>query len=111
MGQIVLLAARRAPGRLHDAPPLKASELGAARARLETRPVSNFFGSGRLPQLGKREIDPSFLGREQFEMTFEVLRVIIDQVEQIGHQVAKGSARSETGHDHHEAGVATGQDL
>ena len=111
LSQIILFASRCTSGLLYNASSYETGELSAARTRPKPSPVRDLLCGGRLPQIGEREIDASLLCREQFEMAFEIFRVVIDQIEQIGHQVAKGATRSETGHDHNEAGVATGQDL
>ena len=111
LGQIVLLASRGASHNLRAAPLNETGEMRAAQARVESSAVRDLLCGCRLPQIGEREIDPPFLRRQRFEMAFEVFRVVVDQVVQLVHQLAKGQVRPETGHDHEQSGVAAGENL
>ena len=111
LAQVVLLAAGAAACGLNDAAIDEAGELGAAFARIEPRPGCDLLRERRLPQIGEGEIDPPLLGRERFEMTLEVLRMVIDQIEQVGHEIAEGPPRAETGHDREQSRAAAGEDF
>ena len=109
--QVVLLAPGRAARNLDDASLDEASELGAACARFEPCPIRDLLRERRLPQVGEREVDPPLLGRERFEVALEVLRVVIDQIEQVGHELVEGQSPAESGQDREQARAAAGQDL
>ena len=111
LAQVVLLAPGAAARDLDGAPFDEAGELGAAFARIEPRPIRDLLGERRLPQVGEREVDPPFLGRERFEMALEVLRMVIHQIEQAVHELAEGQPRAETGQDREQARAAAGEDF
>ena len=111
LAQVVLLAPGAAARDQNGAPFDEPGELGAAFARLDPRPIRDLLGERRLPQVGEREVDAPFLGRERFEMALEVLRMVIHQIEQFGHQLAEGPPRPEPGHDREQPRAAAGEDL
>ena len=111
LAQVVLLAPNCAACDLDDAAFDEAGELGAALARFKPRPIRDLLRERRLPEVGEREVDPPFLGWEQFEVTLEVLRVIIDQVEQVSHELVEGQPSTESSQDREQARAAAGEDF
>ena len=111
LGQVVLLAAEAAAGHLDHAPFDEAGELGAALAGVDPGALRDLPRGRRLPQVGQRQVDPPLLGGEGLNVAFEVLRMLVHEVEEIVHQLAEGEPRAEACHDGHEAGVAAGEDF
>ena len=103
LGQVVLLASGAAARDLDHPAGAEARKLGAARAGFEPGLVSDLPRGRRLPQRSEREIDTPFLCRERFEVALEVLRVVIDQIEQICHEIAERQPGAEASHDRDQA--------
>ena len=84
---------------LHHAPIHQTGKLGAALAGPESGPVRDLACVRRFPEIGKGEIHLPLLPRERIEVALEILGMVIDQVEQIGHQLAERQIRAEPGHN------------
>ena len=111
LGQVVLLAPGAAARYLDHPAVAEAGKLGAARARLEPGVVRDLPRGRRLPQRSEREIDTPFLRRERFDVALEVFGVIIDEIEQIRHEIAERQPGAEASHDRDQPRAPAGQNL
>ena len=106
LGEVVLLAPKSAASFLNDPSLDEAGELGAALAGVQPGTVRNLPRGCRLPQDGEREINAPFLGGERFQVALEVLRVLVHQVQQFGHELTESESGAEAGHDGEQPGAA-----
>ena len=109
LGQVVELAPRAAAADLHHAPIHQTGKLGAALAGPESGPFRDLARVGRFPEIGKGEIHPSLLRRERIEVALEILGMVVDQIEKIGHQLAERQIRAEPGHNGEQPRAAASQ--
>ena len=111
LGQVVLLASGAA-ARNSDHPTVaEARKLGAARAGFEPGLVRDLPRGRRLPKRGERKVNTAFLPRERFEVALEVLRVVVDQIEQMRHEIAERQSSPEAGYDREQPRASAGKDL
>ena len=80
-------------------------------ANIHARTRRNFAGARRLPQVHHRDVDPPFGLCQNFEVSAEIFRVLVDQRYQLFHQPAEGAVSPELGDDDQKARVTAGQDL
>ena len=110
-GQVILLAPGAAARDLNDPSFRKAGELSAAFARLDPGALRDLPRGSRLPQVREGEVDPPLLRGQRFDVALEVFRMVVDEVEQILHELAKGASRAEPGHDGDQTRAAAGENL
>ena len=87
------------------------SEQGRYHSDLHASTRCNFAGTRRLPKVDHSEIDAALGLCETLQMGAEILGVIVDQHDQLFHQLAQGTVPCELGDNDQEAGIAAGQDL
>ena len=68
-------------------------------------------GRRRLPQVDQGKIYAAFGLADSLQVPAEVLRVIVDQLCQLLHQLAYGPMSPEIGDHDEEAGIAAGENL
>ena len=104
--------------------PLLAASFHGNRTSIDQPPEQGRYGSdvhagaGRdlagarwPPEIDHREIDAAFGFCEIFQVGAKILGMVVDQTDQIFHQLAQGSMLCEPCDDDQETGVAAGQDL
>ena len=68
-------------------------------------------GTRRLPEVDHREVDTAFGLCEADQVRTKILRMVVDQADQIFHQLVQGAMLREPCDDDQESRVAAGQDL
>ena len=109
LGEVIELAPRAAACDFHGAAFGQSRQMRAALAGVEPCPFGDFPCRRRLPELREGEIDAPLLRRQRIEMALEILGVVVDQSEKIGHQFAERQLAAEPGDDGEQAGAAAGE--
>ena len=96
---------------LHGPPVGQSAEQRRSVPDIETRPVRDLLTGRGLPQIDRGQVHPALHLGDAFEVTAEVLGVLVDQGYQLLHQIPQRTPAPEPGHDHQEPRISPGQNL
>ena len=111
LGQIVLTAPGGSSLDSHGPACLEALEHGAAYVGIQPRLIGDLSGGCRFPQLRQRQVNATLLRGQRLQVTPEVFGVVVNQVEQVVHQLTEGPAGAEAGDNGQQPGIPSRQNL